>query len=127
MALGRSTRQSACASESCGSGPWMTQMSLRHLLGKDNPHADLIFFGSGLDTHDISPQRAIGVIAVPEIFDGDLQFRLQFGAVVQIDQGAMQTEVANDRLLIERSAILPEAGNARPKMRLAAQPIPHRR
>lgn len=30
---------------------------LRHLLGKDNPHADLIFFGPGLDAHDISSQR----------------------------------------------------------------------
>src|ERR1700722_665799 len=39
----------------------------------------------------------------------------------------MQTQVADDRLLIERSAILPQAGNARPKMRLAAQPVPHRR
>ena len=95
----------------------MTQMSLRHLLGKDNPHADLIFFGSGLDTHHISPQRAIGMISVPGIFDGHLQFRLQFGAVVQIDQRAMQTQVADDRLLIKRSAILPQAGNARTKMR----------
>ena len=46
------------------------------------------------------------MIAVPGIFDGHLQFRLQLGAVVQIDQRAMQTQVADDRLLIERSAIL---------------------
>ena len=102
-------------------------MSLRYLLGKDNPHADLIFFGSGLDAHDVSPQRPVCVIAVPRIFDRDLQFRLQFRAVVQIDQRAVQTEVADDRLLIERSAILPETRDAGSKMRLAAQPIPHRR
>src|SRR5437879_2303090 len=43
----------------------MVQTSLRHLLGEDNAHADLVLLRSRLDAHYVSAQRQPLGIAIP--------------------------------------------------------------
>src|SRR5579863_314356 len=100
-------------------------MSLRHLFGKNNPTANLVFFGSRLDSYNISAKRTVALIAITGIVDGDLELGLQFGAMVQINQRAMQTEVPDHGLLIEGCTVLADAGHTGPKMGFAAQAVSH--
>src|SRR6516164_8812038 len=89
----------------------MTQNSLRHLLSKDNAHADLVLLGPGLDAHDVSAQGPVGAVPIAGIFDGDLQFRLQLGTVIEVDQRTVQTEIADYGFLVESFALLRNTGN----------------
>src|SRR5260370_37761512 len=103
----------------------MPQRSWRHLLGKDNAHANLVSFGRWLDAYDVSAQRAVGVTPVVRIFDGHLQFRLQFGAVIQINQSAVQAQIANHGVFFEGLSLLGKTRDASPEMRFSPQAIPY--
>ena len=73
------------------------------LFCEDDPNRRAVFIRRGFDANDVTPQsqRTVRRSANAGIFELYLQFGLQFRAVIQINQRAVQAEIADHRLFFK--------------------------
>src|SRR5260370_11436281 len=93
------------------------------LLGEDDPDSSPVLFGFGLDTDYTASQAKRSVRGSPDsgIIELDLQFGLQSWTMIQVDQRAVQAQIADNRLFLKRHPRVGEASHHGPEMGVAAQ------
>src|ERR1019366_1631506 len=99
------------------------------LIREDDANSRAIFLGFGIDSHDIASKAECSVRHSPDsgIIELDLQFGLQLRAMVQVNQRAMQAQIADDRLFLKGRARIGIASHFCPKVRVAPQALAHGR
>ena len=93
------------------------------LFGEDDAYCRAILVRFGFDTHDVASQAQGAVLGSADsgVVELDLQFGLQLGAVIEINQRAVQAQIPDDRFLFKGHARIGEAGDHGAEMRVAAQ------
>src|SRR5713101_5061941 len=93
------------------------------LFGEDDADSGAVLFGFGLDTDYIASQakRPVGRSPDSGIIELDLEFGLKSWTMIQVNQRAVQAQIADNRLFLKRHARVGKASHHGSEVSVAAQ------
>src|SRR5713101_4076189 len=102
---------------------WIQRKRKRRLFSENDPDSGAVLFGFGLDTDYIASQAKWPVRRSPDswIIELDLQFGLQSWTMIQVNQRAVQAQIADNRLFLKRHARVGKASHHGSEVSVAAQ------